>query len=123
MIKIGTNVRVTDNTGALSAQVIGLIKGGRQRFARPGKIVKVTVKKARSDGNVHEHEVHYALVVRVKKEYRREDGTTIRFDDNAVVLIDPESKEPKGTRIFGPIAREVKLYGFDKVTQLAEEVL
>ena len=123
MIKVGTRVKVTDNTGALIAQVIGIIKGGRQRFVRPGRVVKVTIKKARPDGNVHEHEVHYALVVRTKKEYKREDCTTIRFDDNAVVLIDPETKEPKGTRIFGPIAREVKLYGFDKVTQLAEEVL
>ncbi len=123
MIKVGTRVKVTDNTGALIAQVIGIIKGGRQRYALPGRLVKVTIKKARPDGNVHEHEVHVGLIVRVKKEYQREDGTTIKFDDNAIVLIDPETKAPKGTRIFGPVAREVKLYGFDKVTQLAPEVV
>ena len=123
MIKIGTKVKVTDNSGALVAQVIGIIKGGRQGFVQPGGLVKVTIKKARADGNVHEHEVHVGIVVRVKKNYLRDDGTSIRFDDNAIVLIDPETKEPKATRIFGPVAREVKLYGFDKVTQLAQEVV
>ena len=123
MIKIGSFVKVADNSGAIEAQIIGIIGGGRQKAVRPGKKVKVTVKKARPDGAVKEHEVHYALVVRVKKEYRRPDGTYIRFDDNAVVILDGDTDQPKATRIFGPIAREVKLFGYDKITQLASEVL
>jgi len=123
MLKIGSYVKVTDNSGAIQAQIIGILGGSRQKYVRPGRKVKVSIKKAKADGSVKEHEVHYALVVRVKKEYRRPDGTYIRFDDNAVVILDGETDQPKATRIFGPIAREVKLYGFDKITQLAAEVL
>ncbi len=123
MIKIGTLVNVADNSGALKAELIGIIGGGRQKAVRPGTKVKVTIKKAKADGAVKEHEVHYALVVRTRKEYRRPDGTYIRFDDNAVVILDGETDQPKATRIFGPIAREVKLFGYDKITQLAVEVL
>ncbi len=123
MLKIGSYVKVTDNSGAIQAQIIGILGGAKQKYVRPGRKVKVSIKKAKADGSVKEHEVHYALVVRVKKEYRRPDGTYIRFDDNAVVILDGETDQPKATRIFGPIAREVKLYGFDKITQLAAEVL
>lgn len=123
MLKVGSNVKVTDNSGALTAQIIGIIGGGRQKAARPGRKVKIAVKKAKPDGAVKVHEVHYALIVRTKKEYRRPDGTYIRFDDNAVVILDGDTDQPKATRIFGPIAREVKLYGYDKITQLAAEVL
>ncbi len=123
MLKVGSFVKVTDNSGAIEAQIIGILGGHKRNGVRPGRKVRVTIKKARADGAVKEHEVHYALVVRVKKEYRRPDGTYIRFDDNAVVILDGDSDQPKATRIFGPIAREVKLYGYDKITQLAAEVL
>jgi len=123
MIQVGSTVKVADNSGAIYAEIIGIMRGGRQKTVRPGKLVKVTIKKAKPDGQVHTHEVHVGVVVRTKKEYAREDGTHIRFDDNAIVILDPETNEPKGTRIFGPVAREVKLYGYDKVAQLATEVL
>ena len=123
MLRIGSYVKVADNTGAMLAQIIGIYGGSGTRSVGVARVVKVTIKKARADGSVKEHEMHRAVIVRVKKPYRREDGSYIRFDDNAVVILDGDTKFPKGTRIFGPIARELKAYGFDKITQLAEEVL
>lgn len=123
MLRIGSYVKVADNTGALEAQIIGIYGGSGTKSVSVGRVVRVTIKKARPDGSVKEHEMHRAVVVRVKKEYRRDDGTYIRFDDNAVVILDADTKFPKGTRIFGPVARELKAYGFDKITQLAPEVL
>jgi len=123
MLKVGSNVVVSDNSGALLAQIIGTYGGTKLKKIRLASIVKVAVKKAKPDGNVKKHEVHRAVVIRVKKEARREDGSYIRFDDNAVVIIGEEGKDPKGTRIFGPVARELKAYGFDKITYLAPEVL
>ena len=130
MLKLGSIVKVTDNSGALEAQIIGVIGAGAMKHIGIARVVKVSIKKAKPDGNIKEHEKHRAVVVRVKKEYKRADGTYIRFDDNAVVILtggDSDSKKiekiPVATRIFGPVARELKAYGFDKITQLAPEVL
>jgi len=123
MLRIGSYVKVADNTGALLAQIIGIKRGGRQRFARIANVVKVAIKKAKPDASVKAHEVHYAVIVRLAKEWKRPDGTYIRFSDNAVVILDSNAELPRGTRIFGPIAREVKLYGFDKIAHMAQEVL
>ena len=123
MIKFGTFVAIADNTGATNARIIGTYGGTKKKIIRLGDVVKVTVKAARPAGTVKKGEMHRAVVVRVKKEHRREDGTYIRFDDNAVVILDGTTNEPKGTRIFGPVARELKAHGFDKITYLAPETL
>jgi len=104
--------------------VLGNKKGGHyQKFAKVGDIVSATVKKAAPNGTVKEHEVVHAVVVRTRKEVRRKDGSYIRFDDNAGVIIDLETGNPRGTRIFGPIARELRGRGFSKIISLAPEVL
>ncbi|PJB22447.1 50S ribosomal protein L14, partial [Candidatus Dojkabacteria bacterium CG_4_9_14_3_um_filter_150_Dojkabacteria_WS6_41_13] len=118
-----TVVNIADNTGATSAMIIGTFGGTKKKIIRLADVVKVTVKSARPTGSVKKSEMHRAVVVRVKKEHRREDGTYIRFDDNAVVILEGITKEPKGTRIFGPVARELKAHGFDKITYLAPETL
>ncbi|WKZ23818.1 MAG: 50S ribosomal protein L14 [Candidatus Dojkabacteria bacterium] len=123
MLKFGTFVNVADNSGATKAQIIGTFGGTKRKVIRLGNVVKVTVKAARPHAGVKKSELFRAVVVRVKKEHRREDGTYIRFDDNAVVLLDGTTNEPKGTRIFGPVARELKAHGFDKITYLAPETL
>lgn len=123
MIKFLTVVKVADNTGATSGMIIGTYGGTKKKIIRLSDVVKITVKTARPGGSVKKSEMHRAVVVRVKKESRREDGTYIRFDDNAVVILDGTTKEPKGTRIFGPVARELKAHGFDKITYLAPETL
>jgi len=123
MIKFRTVVNIADNTGATSAMIIGTFGGTKKKIIRLADVVKVAVKSARPTGSVKKSEMHRAVVVRVKKEHRREDGTYIRFDDNAVVILDGLTKEPKGTRIFGPVARELKAHGFDKITYLAPETL
>ncbi len=123
MIKFGTYVNVADNTGATRGRVIGTYGGTKRKVIRLGDVVKITVKAARPNGAVKKSEMHRAVLVRVVKEQRREDGTYIRFDDNAVVILDGNTNEPKGTRIFGPVARELKSFGFDKITYLAPETL
>lgn len=127
MIQSQTRLKVADNTGAKEIMVIGvrgLKKGGSyQKFGTVGEIVSATVKKAAPDGMVKEHQVVHAVVVRTKKELRRSDGSYIRFDDNAAVIIDLANKNPKGTRIFGPVARELRAKGFSKIISLAPEVL
>lgn len=123
MIKFGTFVNIADNTGATNAQIIGTYGGTKRKIIRLADVVKVAVKTARPGGSVKKSEMHRAVVVRVKKAHRREDGTYIRFDDNAVVILDGLTNEPKGTRIFGPVARELKAHGFDKITYLAPETL
>lgn len=112
-----------DNTGARRIQCIRVRGGYKKRYARLGDIVNVTIKEARPHSMVKKGEVHHAVLVRTHKETRRSDGSYIRFDDNAVVLIDPKTKEPKGTRIFGPVARELRQRGFNKIISLAPEVL
>lgn len=127
MVQSQTRLTVADNTGAKELMVIGvrgLQKGGKyQRFGVIGDIVSATVKKASPTGLVKEHEVVHAVIVRTKKEKKRKDGSYIRFDDNAGVIIDLKTKEPKGSRIFGPIARELRAAGFNKIVSLAPEVL
>jgi large subunit ribosomal protein L14 len=97
--------------------------GGHQRFAAVGDIVSATVKKALPDASVSEHEKIHVVVVRTKKELRRNDGSYIKFDDNAGVIIDMKNKAPLGTRLLGPVARELKSRGFNKIISLAPEVL
>ncbi len=122
MIQKQTRLIVADNSGAKELMVIEVTGGTRKRYARIGDMVKVTVKRAIPGGTVKKGEVLNAVVVRTCKELRREDGSYIRFDDNAAVIVDKE-KLPVGTRIFGPIARELRARGFAKIISLAPEVL
>lgn len=123
MIQHRTILKSADNTGAKRIQCIRVLGGYRKRYARIGDIITVTIKQAQPHSMVKKGEIHHAVVVRTRKELRRKDGSYIRFDDNAVVLIDKNSKEPKGTRIFGPVARELKAEGYNKIVSLAPEVL
>lgn len=122
MIQPQTLVEVADNTGAKKALCIRVLGGSSQRYARLGDMVVVAVKEALPDGTVKKGEVHRAVVVRTAKEARRQDGSYIRFDRNSVVLVKP-SGEPLGTRIFGPVARELRRKGFMRIISLAPEVL
>jgi len=122
MVQKETMLDVADNSGAKKIKVIHVKGSTRKRFAYLGDIVKVTVKKAIPGGTVKKSEVLDAVIVRTKKEIRRVDGTYVRFDDNAAVLINKE-KQPVGTRIFGPVARELRAGGFLKIISLAPEVL
>ena len=123
MIQKETVLTVADNSGAKEAKLIGMLGYSKRRYAKIGDIVTVSVQKSIPNTGIKRHEVHKAVVVRTKKELRRKDGTYIRFDDNALVLIDVKNKAPKGSRIFGPVARELKERGFDKIVSLAPEVL
>ena len=116
-----TMLKVADNTGAKKLQCIKVLGGTRRRYAQVGDIVVCSVKIAEPRKIVKKKEVVRAVVVRQRKEFRRSDGTAIRFDDNAVVIVD--GKEPRGGRIFGPIPRELKEKGFDKIASLAPEVV
>ena len=121
MIQHRTMLGVADNSGARLVQCIKVLGGTRRRYAGIGDIIVVTVKVAEPRKAVKKKEVHKALVVRQKNALRRQDGSYIRFDDNAVVILDGE--EPKGGRIFGPIPREIKEKGFNKIVSLAEEIV
>jgi len=114
---------VADNTGARRVQCIRVLGGYKKRYGYLGDTITVVVKQAEPHGTVKKSEVHHAVLVRTRKEFPRTDGSYIRFDDNAVVIIDKKSKEPKGTRIFGPVARELRTRGFQKIISLAPEVL
>lgn len=116
-------LNVADNTGARIAQCIRVLGGYKKRYAQLGDIITVVIKDAVPRGMVKKSDVLQAVIVRQHKEVRRKDATYIRFDDNAVVIIDRKSKEPKGTRIFGPVARELRNKGFQKIISLAPEVL
>lgn len=122
MIQKESRLRVADNTGARSVLCIGLLGGTRRRYARVGDEIVVTVKEAVPGGVIKKGEVVRAVVVRTRKERRRQDGTYIRFDDNACVIIDP-ARQPRGTRIFGPVARELREKRFMRIVSLAPEVL
>ncbi|MRJ06803.1 MAG: 50S ribosomal protein L14 [Epsilonproteobacteria bacterium] len=122
MIQPFTRLKVADNSGAKEIMCIKVLGGSRRRYARVGDIIVASVKKALPNGRIKKGQVVKAVVVRTKKEIQRENGSLIRFDDNAAVIID-NKKEPIGTRIFGPIAREVRYQGFLKITSLAPEVL
>jgi len=121
MLQLRSIVNVADNTGAKKVGVFKVLGGSKKRYAELGDIVVVSVKVAEPRKTVKKKEVLRAVVVRQRKPFRRKDGTYIRFDDNAVVILD--GKEPKGGRIFGPIPREIKERGFTTIASLAEEVV
>ena len=116
-------IKVADNSGAKKLQVIRVLGGYQKRYARIGDVVTCAVKEAVPHSAVKKSDVVHAVVVRTNKETRRSDGSYIRFDENAAVIINRENKEPKGTRIFGPIARELRARGFTKIVSLAPQVL
>ncbi len=122
MIQKESNLIIADNSGAKIAKVIGIPGFSKIKFGGLGNVVKVAVQKALPNSGVKRHEVLTAVIVRVHKEQKRKDGSYIRFDDNAAVIIDSK-KNPVGSRIFGPVARELKEQGFDKIVSLAPEVL
>lgn len=122
MIQLRSVIKAADNSGAKKLHVIG-VKRGNKGIGSVGDIVAVVVKGATPHSAVKEGEVVKAVIVRTRKEVRRMDGSYIRFDENAAVVIDPKTKEPRGTRIFGPIPRELKELGYDKICSLAPEVL
>lgn len=124
MIQVQSYLRVADNSGAKEVQCIRVLGGYKRRYAGVGDIIVAAVKSAAPHAAVKKSDVVKAVVVRTKKEIRRTDGSYLRFDENACVIItDAEKKEPKGTRIFGPVAREVRRAGFVKIASLAPEVL
>jgi large subunit ribosomal protein L14 len=123
MIQQESRVKVADNTGARELLVIHVTGGSGRRYGRVGDVVVATVKSAAPQGSVKKSDIVRAVIVRCAKEWRRDDGSTIRFDDNAAVILDTDGKNPKGTRIFGPVARELREKGFMKIVSLAPEVL
>ncbi len=122
MIQEYTRLNVADNTGAKKVMCIRVLGGTKRKYASVGDIIVVSVKSAIPGGSVKKGDISKAVVVRTKKEVGRKDGTYIRFDENAAVLINEQS-EPKGTRIFGPVARELREQQFMKIVSLAPEVL
>jgi len=122
MIQMQTNLDVADNSGARRVQCIKVLGGSKRKFASVGDVIVVTVKEAIPRGRVKKGELHRAVIVRTAKAIRRNDGSAIRFDSNAAVLIDQQN-EPIGTRIFGPVARELRNEGFSRILSLAPEVL
>ena len=122
MIQMQTKLDVADNSGARRVQCIKVLGGSKRRTAAVGDVIVVTVKEAIPRGRVKKGELHRAVIVRTKKEIRREDGSTIRFDSNAAVLLNA-NKQPIGTRIFGPVTRELRTEQFMKIVSLAPEVL
>lgn len=122
MIQQETRLKVTDNSGAKEVLCIRVLGGTRRRYARVGDIIVVTVKDANPTGNVKKKSVQKAVVVRTREQIRRKDGSTIAFDDNAVVIIN-DDKSPKATRVFGPVPRELRDLGYSKIISLAPEVL
>jgi large subunit ribosomal protein L14 len=123
MIQHRAMLQVADNTGAKKLQCIRVLGGYQKRYARLGDVVTAVVKEAVPHGVVKKHDIVHAVLVRTRKEVRRPDGSYIRFGDNAAVIVDKDSGEPKGTRIFGPVARELRTRGFMKIVSLAPEVL
>jgi len=122
MIQQQTRLNVADNTGAKQVMCIKVLGGSKRRYATIGDVIIVSVKSALPRGIVKKKAIERAVIVRTKKEIKRDDNSYIRFDDNAVVIIDKDGM-PKGTRIFGPIARELRKSGFQKIISLAPEVL
>jgi large subunit ribosomal protein L14 len=122
MIQTQTRLRVADNSGAKEIMCIRVMSGGAKQYAGVGDIIIAAVKQAQPNQQVKNGEVVRAVVVRQAKEYRRADGSRIRFDDNAAVIINPQNN-PRGTRVFGPVARELRERGFMKILSQAPEVL
>ena len=123
MLQTESRLRVADNTGAKEVLVIRVLGGTKKRYASIGDKIVVSIKQSTPNGTVKKGQVAKAVVVRTKKEIRRKDGSYIRFDDNACVLLDNNSGEMKGTRVFGPVARELREKQFMKIVSLAPEVL
>lgn len=123
MVQQESRINVADNTGARELLVIRVLGGSTRRYGHIGDVVVASVKSATPQGSIKKSEVVKAVIVRVSKEYRREDGSYIRFDDNAAVIIDADGENPRGTRIFGPVARELREKGYMKIVSLAPEVL
>ena len=123
MIQQETRLKVADNTGARELLVIHVLGGSTRRYGGVGDVVVATVKAATPQGAVKKSDIVRAVIVRAAKEWRREDGSSIRFDDNAAVILDTDGRNPKGSRIFGPVARELREKGFMKIVSLAPEVL
>jgi large subunit ribosomal protein L14 len=123
MIQQESRLAVADNTGARELLVIRVMGGSKRRYGHVGDVVVAAVKEAAPQGAVKKSAVVKAVIVRTAKEYRRDDGSYIRFDDNAAVILDEDGENPKGTRIFGPVARELREKGFMKIVSLAPEVL
>ena len=122
MIQEETMLSVADNTGAKKVKCIRVLGGSKRRYARLGDTIVVSIKEAIPEGTVKKGEVHKAVIVRMKKEFRRPDGSYIRFDENAAVLINA-AQEPIGTRVFGPVARELREKKFMRIISLAPEVI
>lgn len=123
MIQQESRLKVADNSGAKEILTIRVTGGSKRFYGGIGDVIVATVKSAQPNAGVKKGDVVRAVIVRTTKEYRREDGSYIRFDDNAAVLLSEEGKSPKGTRIFGPVARELREAGFMKIISLAPEVL
>ena len=123
MIQHCSMLKVADNSGAKKLMCIRVLGGYKKRYARVGDVITCTVKEAAPRGTIKKGEVVHAVLVRQRKEFRRKNGIYLRFDENAAVVIDRKTKEPKGTRIFGPIARELRVRGYKKIISLAPEVL
>ncbi len=123
MIQQESRLKIADNTGGRELLVIRVLGGSKRRYAGVGDLVVGTVKSATPHGAVKKSDVVHAVIVRTAKEFRREDGSYIRFDDNAAVILDTDGRNPRGTRIFGPVARELRNLGYTKIVALAPEVL
>jgi large subunit ribosomal protein L14 len=123
MIQQESRMKVADNTGGREILVIHVIGGSGRRYGGVGDTVVATVKSASPNGSVKKSDIVRAVIVRTAKEWRREDGSYIKFDENAAVILDTDGRNPRGTRIFGPVARELREKGFMKIVSLAPEVL
>jgi len=123
MIQPQTKLKVADNSGAKEIMRFKILGGSKKRYARIGDVIVATVKDAEPRKLVKKHEIVRAVIVRQKKAYGRKDGSYIRFDENAAVILDAKTKDPKGGRIFGPIPRELREKGFDKIAGMAKELV
>ena len=123
MIQQESRLKVADNTGAREILVIRVLGGSKRRSGGIGDMIVGTVKTASPHGAVGKSDIVHAVIVRTAKEFRRDDGSIIKFDDNAAVILDTDLRNPKGTRIFGPVARELREKGYTKIVSLAPEVL
>ena len=123
MIQKESRLKVADNTGARELGVIHILGGSTRRYGRVGDVVICSVKSATPQGSVKKKEIVKAVIVRTNKEWNRADGSSIRFDDNAAVILDTDGENPRGTRIFGPVARELREKGYMRIVSLAPEVL
>jgi large subunit ribosomal protein L14 len=123
MIQTETLLKVADNSGAKTAKCIRILGGTRRRYAQIGDVIVVAVKSAEPRKTIKKHQVVKAVIIRQSQPMRRKNGSYIRFDDNAIVILDSSAKEPKGTRILGPVAREVRERGFEKISTMTKDLV